>query len=168
MIRNADVEQEELLRHDQAAVLRASPRGQAEAEVRVFEDFKVGADDLGGDARFARDVGVVEQLAARERRDAQELRERGQVLHERFGGDLFAQVVAEVGAQLFARLARQEVRWQKARSQRAFEVELAQLAAQKRHELPAPRAARGQVRVAAPPLACAGAREQEREAGVSG
>ena len=96
---------------DQSPALHALPRRQPEPEPRVLEDVEIGAHDLGRDAGLARDAGVVEELARRDRGDAQELAERGEIAHQRFPRDLLAEVVAEVGAQLLTRLGRQVVRW---------------------------------------------------------
>jgi hypothetical protein len=76
----------------------------------------VAAHRLGANARLSRDVRIVDELAAGQRRHAKELREGGDVPHQRFRGRLLGGLVSDVRAQLLLGRVAQEVRWQEARS----------------------------------------------------
>ena len=139
----------------------ATPRRQPSAKQGIFEDLEIPLDHLGADAAVARDVGAVQELGVGQRGRAQELGEGGQVSHRTFGGDLFLQVVGDVGPQVPFGLGREEVRRQKAARHRGLEIEPVDLARAQRPQLVAHGASGQQVGMATTELARARSSEDE-------
>jgi len=96
----AHVKKVKLLGQDHAALPGTRPRGEAESQESVLEDVKIVANGALGDAGFAGQVGVVDQLAGGQGRHPQELRERRDLAGAGLGGDLLLQIIRHVGPQL--------------------------------------------------------------------
>ena len=109
VIGDADVEEVKLFRLDEPARSGFLPGRNADAKIGVFQDIEVCANGILAYARFARDIGIVEEFARCDGGDAQEFMERGNVPHQRFRRYFLLEVIGDVGAQVLLWIGREKM-----------------------------------------------------------
>jgi hypothetical protein len=161
LIDDADVEEPEPRRLDDAALGPLRPRRHPGGDERVDEDLEVAPDGVGGDTDLPSDRGGVDDLSVGECRRFEESLEGGEVARQGFGEDLLAQIVADIGLELGGGFWGKVVRGDEAATESLLEGEIRNLGGAQREKLVAHRAATEEVAAVAEKLPRARSGEDE-------